>query len=213
MEIFSGLYAFIWQDYTENNCNSYLITGKKNILIDPGHLHLFGHVTRGLNAAKLPLEKIDVVIVTHGHPDHMEAIAKLEKPTLLAMNRAEHEFIRKLAGHYIRIPEPDFFIGEGDLTIGEHRFEVMVTPGHTPASICLYWPEKKALFTGDVVFAQGIGRTDLPGGSGKQLKESIKRLAALDVEYLFSGHGNIVSGRKAVQENFQIIEKHWFGYL
>jgi hydroxyacylglutathione hydrolase len=213
MEIFSGLYAFIWQDYTENNCNSYLITGSKTILVDPGHLHLFGHVTRGLNAAKLPLEKVDVVIITHGHPDHMEAIAKFEKPTRLAMNQVEHGFIKKLAGNYIQIPEPDFFIGEGDLTIGEHVFRVLVTPGHTLASISLYWPEKKALFTGDVVFAQGIGRTDLPGGSGKQLKESIKRLAALDVEYLFSGHGNIVTGRKAVQENFRIIEKQWFGYL
>jgi len=213
MEIFSGLYAFIWQDYTENNCNSYLITGSKTILIDPGHLHLFGHVTRGLNAAKLPLEKVDVVIITHGHPDHMEAIAKFEKPTRLAMNQVEHGFIKKLAGNYIKIPEPDFFIGEGDLTIGEHVFRILVTPGHTPASISLYWPEKKALFTGDVVFAQGIGRTDLPGGSGEQLKESIKRLASLDVEYLFSGHGNIVTGRKAVQENFRIIEKQWFGYL
>jgi glyoxylase-like metal-dependent hydrolase (beta-lactamase superfamily II) len=88
-----------------------------------------------------------------------------------------------------------------------------VTPGHSPGSICLYWPAKKALFTGDVVFNQGIGRTDLPGGSGEQLKNSIQRISRLDVEYILTGHGNIVAGKEAVQENFKKIEAVWFNYL
>ena len=69
------------------------------------------------------------------------------------------------------------------------------------------------LIMGDVVFNQGIGRTDLPGGNGKLLKESILKLADLDVEYLLPGHGDMVSGRKSVEANFKIIEDQWFDYL
>jgi len=69
------------------------------------------------------------------------------------------------------------------------------------------------IFTGDVVFNQGIGRTDLPGGNGQELKESIKRLSRLDVSLLLTGHGDVVSGRDAVAENFKMIEDYWFSYL
>jgi glyoxylase-like metal-dependent hydrolase (beta-lactamase superfamily II) len=213
VEIFDGLHAFIWQDYRENNCNAYFIDGEKGILIDPGHQHLLEHVERGLYALHKTLENIDVVIITHGHPDHMESIGSFKKPTHWGMNKMEFQFIRKLAGSYIKIPEPDFFLDEGQLRIGAQEFNVLVTPGHSPASICLYWPVKKALFTGDVIFFQGIGRTDLPGGDGSLLKESILRLSELDVEYVLPGHGEIISGKKAVQANFKGIREYWFNYI
>jgi glyoxylase-like metal-dependent hydrolase (beta-lactamase superfamily II) len=92
-------------------------------------------------------------------------------------------------------------------------FQVIQTPGHSPGSVCIYWPDKKVLFTGDVAFNQGIGRTDLPGGDGQELKESIKRISLLDVEYLLSGHGDILSGREKVKANFGDIEEMWFPYL
>lgn len=97
--------------------------------------------------------------------------------------------------------------------MGDETFQVISTPGHSPGSLCLYWPKQKALFSGDVVFSGGIGRTDFPGGNGKLLKESIQRLAQLDVEYLLPGHGEALRGRKAVETNFQMIEHQWFGYL
>ena len=90
---------------------------------------------------------------------------------------------------------------------------MLVTPGHSPGSICLYWPDRKVLFTGDVVFNQSIGRTDLPGGSSGDLKKSIIRLSKLDVEYLLTGHGEMVTGREKVQENFHMIQDYWFNYL
>jgi glyoxylase-like metal-dependent hydrolase (beta-lactamase superfamily II) len=113
----------------------------------------------------------------------------------------------------MEFPAPAFFLQEGDLVIGDKTFRVILTPGHSPGSICLYWPEKKVLFTGDVVFSQSIGRTDLPGGSGKQLKESISRLAELDVEVLCPGHGDVVAGRENVQKNFKMIRDYWFNQL
>jgi len=64
-----------------------------------------------------------------------------------------------------------------------------------------------------VIFEQGVGRTDLPGGSGEMLKNSIKRLSSLDVELLLPGHGDIIRGREQVAENFSLIEQVYFGLL
>lgn len=211
MEITGGLHAFIWRNPRENNTNTYLITGSKHVLIDPGHLQLFDHVRAGLTRLGLTPDRIDAVLLTHGHADHMEAIPLFRKPTLIAMSRDASRFIRDCGGDDRFTP--DFFLGEGDLRIGDIRLEVLLTPGHSPGSLCLYWPDRKALFTGDVIFDQSIGRTDLPGGSGKLLKESIQRLAKLDVEYLLSGHGAPVIGSKAVRDNFRMVADYWFSYL
>ncbi len=213
MHVTNDLHAFMWRNPATNNCNTYVINGSKKTVIDPGHLNYFAHVDEGLADLHLSLDKIDLVITTHGHPDHIEAVQQFEKPTLFAMNQGEHTFIKDIAGNYFNIPEPDFFLGEGDLTIGDITFQVIVTPGHSPGSVCLYWPEQKALFTGDVIFNRGIGRTDLPGGDSKLLKESIKSISKLDVEYLLPGHGEIVVGAEAVQANFQMVENYWFNYL
>ena len=213
MKIIDGLYGFIWQSPSENNCNSYFIDGAKKILVDPGHRHLFQHVKRGLAQIETTPEQIDVVLVTHGHPDHLEMVGSFGPATRWAMSRIDYEFVMKYIGSRMDFPAPAFFLQEGDLTLGDKTFRVILTPGHSPGSVCLFWPEKKVLFTGDVVFSQSIGRTDLPGGSGKQLKESISRLAELDVEVLCPGHGDIVAGRENVKKNFKLIKDFWFNQL
>ena len=173
-KVFEGLYAFIWQDNRQNNCNTYLIDDEKRILIDPGHSHLFSHIEQGFASLKIDPGSIDLIIITHAHPDHMEAAQLFKKPCQLAMGEREFGYIKELAGEYYKVPDPDFFLVPGDLEVGSLQFEVIDTPGHTPGSICLYWPKHGALFTGDLIFEQGIGRTDLPGGSGSQLKESVR---------------------------------------
>ena len=213
MKIVDGLYGFIWQSASENNCNSFFIEGSKKILIDPGHRHLFRHVQRGLEQIGSTPEQIDVVLVTHGHPDHLEMVGSFGPSTQWAMSRVDYDFVMKYIGSPAEFPKPAFFLQEGELTIGDKTFVAILTPGHSPGSVCLYWPEKKTLFTGDVVFSQSIGRTDLPGGSGKQLKESITRLAELDVEILCPGHGDVVAGRESVKKNFKTIKDFWFNYL
>jgi hydroxyacylglutathione hydrolase len=213
MKILDGLYGFIWQSASENNCNSFFVDGAKKILIDPGHRHLFQHVKRGLAQIETTPEQIDVVLVTHGHPDHLEMVGSFGPSTRWAMSRIDYEFVMKYIGSRTDFPAPAFFLQEGDLTLGDKTFQAILTPGHSPGSISLYWPEKKVLFTGDVVFSQSIGRTDLPGGSGKQLKESISRLAELDVEILCPGHGDVVAGRENVKKNFKMIKDFWFNQL
>jgi hydroxyacylglutathione hydrolase len=69
------------------------------------------------------------------------------------------------------------------------------------------------LFTGDLVFKEGLGRTDLPGGDGAKLKDSIKRLSDLEVEWLLPGHGEIISGAEKVRKNFTDIEQFYFAYV
>ena len=213
VKVFDGLHAFLWRMNTQNNCNAYLIDGNMKVLIDPGHRHLFSHIRKNLDLLEISLDQISVAIVTHGHPDHLEAVTQLHARTMVTMSHEEYKNIKKIAGLYPDMPEPAFFLEEGDLTIGDLRFQVVMTPGHSPGSLCLYWPDKKALFTGDVVFFQGIGRTDLPGGNGKELKKSIQKISQLEVEYLFTGHGEILIGKDAIQANFQKIQAYWFKYL
>jgi glyoxylase-like metal-dependent hydrolase (beta-lactamase superfamily II) len=219
MKVLDNLVAFVWRNMMENNCNTYLILGGQKILVDPGHQHLFGHVKEGLLDLHLSLDQIDLAVITHGHPDHFEAVQALDESTLVAMSKVETQFLAELAKRYpaaeeLKTFQPDLFLQEGDLKIDEETFQVIPTPGHSPGSISLYWPKEKALFTGDVVFGGGgIGRTDLPGGDGKELKESLERLMDLHVEYVLPGHGDIVMGEEAVRANFQRIESQWLGYL
>jgi glyoxylase-like metal-dependent hydrolase (beta-lactamase superfamily II) len=70
-------------------------------------------------------------------------------------------------------------------------FTVLHTPGHTPGSVCFLWQEGGALFAGDTLFQGSCGRTDLPGGSWKQMAASLRRLAALPGEWtVCPGHGD-----------------------
>jgi glyoxylase-like metal-dependent hydrolase (beta-lactamase superfamily II) len=218
MKLFDDLHAFFWTDPTTNNANTYLVNGPNKVLIDPGHAHLFGVVKAQLELLGLSPRDIDLVIATHAHPDHMEALHFFSgAPALVAFPKPEFEAIAgdPLSGGLI-VPEqfePDILLQEGTLSVGETTMEVYWTPGHSPGSICIYWPSRRALFSGDVVFKQGLGRTDLPGGSGQALKQSIRELSYLDVELLLPGHGEPVHGRDAVRRNFDDIERTWFGFL
>jgi hydroxyacylglutathione hydrolase len=219
MKVADNLFAFLWTDPGSNNANTYLIRGTKNILIDPGHFHHFGYIREHLSKLSMATENIDLVVLTHGHPDHMEAIQAFSgSSTLIALHPAEFRFIKDFALPYGAGPgaadfQPSFLLQEGELRVDDRVFQVLHSPGHSPGSIGLYWAEKKALFSGDVVFQQGLGRTDLPGGNGNQLKQSIRRLSQLDVEILLPGHGSIVSGREKVRRNFKDVESMWFGYI
>ena len=221
MKIFDQLHAFIWESMTVNNCNTYFIDGPSRVLIDPGHLNLFGHVKAGLANLGVGVEDIGMVFCTHAHPDHIEAVRLLKKKsTQFAIHETEWQFVQGMKKQIMAAFgfDPDFmtpesFLKEGDISINGLEFHVLHTPGHSPGSVSLYWPEQKALFTGDLVFKEGIGRTDLPGGNGELLKKSIKRLADLEIEWVLPGHGEIISGIEAVKANFSEIENYWFKYI
>ena len=218
MKILDHLYGFIWNDPRVNNCNTYFIDGPPRVLIDPGHSHLFGKVEEELGRPGLRPEDMEIVLATHAHPDHLEALLRFQEPTLTAMGHQEYAFVKNLArqagwnsaGENF---ETGLFLEHGNLKLGGLNFQVLLSPGHSLGSICIYWEDRRALFSGDVVFDQGLGRTDLPGGDGEMLKSSIRRLAALDVEILLPGHGDVVVGKDAVEANFRAVEEYWFNFI
>ena len=107
----------------------------------------------------------------------------------------------------------DFYLKEGGLHLGKETFEIYETPGHSPGSLCLYWPKQKVLFAGDVIFRGGIGRTDFLEGNPEALKKSIERMSQLETEILLPGHGEILSGRDLVLQNFEWIRQNFYPYL
>ena len=218
MQITKNVHGFMWQSMSANNCNTYLIDGPTRILIDPGHTHLFDHVQQGLTKLDLTLEDIGLIICTHAHPDHIEAVQRFRKTVAMTtLHHKEWHFLKTMApnvraslGFGSDTIEPDFFLKEGDISINHVDLKIFHTPGHSPGSISLYLSDQKLLFTGDLVFKGGIGRTDLPGGDGSLLKKSLKRLYDLDIEWLLPGHGDIIDSVKDVKTNFGHLNQMWF---
>ena len=220
MEVCNNLHAFMWQSVTSNNCNAYLIDGPTKILIDPGHTALFDHVEMGLRKLGLGISDVGLVLCTHAHPDHIEAAALFkDTPSLFALHKNEWTLVQAYRQRYpdmgfkLENYRPDFLLTEGSLRINGIDLEIFHTPGHSPGAVCIYWHQVKALFSGDLIFKDGLGRTDLPGGDSSQLKASIQRMADLDVEWVLPGHGQWVSGSGNVKENFKRIEQAYFAYI
>lgn len=219
MKITNHLHAFIWNHMASNNCNTYLITGSEKILVDPGHVMHFAHVRNELAELGLGLDDIGLVVITHAHPDHLEAVSLFRNgPAKIAMHELDWQLVESFGPMFnlnidISSLRPDVVLGEGEITAGDTTFEVIHTPGHSPGSISLYWQQQKALFAGDMIFRDGLGRTDIPGGDGEQLKQSIRRVEKMDIEMLLPGHGDVIVGKEAVEKNFNQVTNFWFAYI
>jgi len=221
MQITDNLHAFLWNSSAINNCNTYLIDGPTRVLIDPGHLNLFEHVQKGLTSLGMKIADIGLVITTHAHPDHIEAVQLFNKTeALTAISEEEWKFVKEMRdfidsvfGINIDAIAPKFFLQEGNFVVTGLELTVFHTPGHSPGSLSIYWPKQKVLFTGDLIFKNGIGRTDFPGGNSTLLKKSVERLRELEIEMLLPGHGEIISGAKEIRTNFDTIERFWFSFL
>jgi hydroxyacylglutathione hydrolase len=221
MKLGKDLYAYLWQNPYENNCNTYVIDGEMTVLIDPGHSRHVGRLFHQMEEDGLSSEKIDLVIITHSHPDHMEGLEVFaHKPIKIAMSREEERyllengrFLFEMMGQPIPKFRIDFYLKEGELHLGKKIFRIYQTPGHSPGSLSIYWPERKVLFTGDLIFYGGIGRTDFPEGNSKLLMESIEQMSALDTELLLPGHGDVVMGKDLVLQNYEFIRQNFYAYL
>lgn len=144
------------------------------------------------------------IYATHGHADHISAAPDLAARYNIPwfMNAADVPLI--LWGNGIldfwELPRiPDDFVRPHDLTAGRVKIlddiemEIIASPGHSLGGVMFYFPEYKILLTGDTIFSDGVGRTDLPGGDEKVLRQSIANLMARDLPddtHLIHGHGD-----------------------
>jgi hydroxyacylglutathione hydrolase len=217
MKIFDDLYVYPWLSYEANNCNTILIDGKVPTLIDPGHAQLFNHVLQGMTKDGKDINKVQMILCTHSHPDHIEAIERFDDNVLRTIGKEEYAYLHDGGRELFMatgctLPKRPFtvFLNEGIANIGGKDFQIIHTPGHSPGSICLYWKEKRTLISGDTLFYMGVGRTDLPGGNMELLAGSLAKLAQLDIECLIPGHGELIRGEKAIKKNFQLIIGEFF---
>jgi hydroxyacylglutathione hydrolase len=221
MKLEKDLYGYLWKNVYDNNCNTYVIGGEMTLLIDPGHSKFVKQLFDQMEEDGLSPDTVDLIITTHSHPDHLEGLETfLDKPAKMAMSEEEERYLLESGRslyEMMRQPLPkfriDFYLKEGKLHLGENSFDILQTPGHSPGSLSIYWTERKALFTGDVVFNGGIGRTDFLEGNPKALMESIERLSQWETEMLLPGHGEILLGRDAVIENFETIRRSFYPHL
>ncbi|MBR4995632.1 MAG: MBL fold metallo-hydrolase [Alistipes sp.] len=145
----------------------------------------------------------EVIINTHGHFDHLLGVAHLceryEAPFamskkdefLLANASASAELFGVRGGAMPEKIDIDLD-GRESISFGETELKIIATPGHTPGHIALYEPQSKVLFTGDTLFRESIGRTDLPGGDYSWIMRSIidNLLPLGDDVKIYPGHGD-----------------------
>ncbi len=174
--------------------NTWLVLeGRAAIVLDPGEA---APVLRALRAAHADLAAI---LLTHGHVDHlyglMEILQAQPVPVFLHMADMTWAFLddNRMPPWYPLTPTrpADLRPLPTDiLDINGAGWRTIPTPGHTPGSVCYLLETEKLLFSGDTLFREGVGRTDLPGGNADALFRSIKRLMQLpdDIRVL-PGHG------------------------
>lgn len=171
---------------------------RQAIVIDPGD-------GDDLTAIQAVLAKhglsVQAIVITHAHIDHIGGAARLKALTGAPVYMNEHDQPLydgiDLQAAWLGMAPPertviDTAARDGDtLMLGETAIHILHTPGHTQGSLCLFVPAERKLIAGDTLFRDSIGRTDLPGGDGRQIIRSIhNQLLSLPEETaVVCGHG------------------------
>ena len=185
-------------------------TSREGLVVDPGD-----QIDDVLEIIERHGLHVKAIIITHAHIDHIGGAQKLKQatgaPVYMNLNDMELQkgLDRQAAWLGVEPPEPvaiDAPARDGDrLLIGATELHVLHTPGHTPGSISLWIPAEEKLVAGDTLFRDSIGRTDLPGGDGRQILRSIhdKLLPLPEQTVVIPGHGaKTTIGREKRENHF-----------
>ncbi len=167
-----------------------------------------------MSAFNLPKSvKVTKVLLTHGHFDHITELDSYLKDDPEVFISDKDAFMLKdpmgnasaLFGlpHVISKAHPKA-VADGDIIeIGECTVNVIATPGHTEGSVCYVCDN--VMFSGDTLFANGIGRCDLIGGNYSKMRSSLKKLSRLSTDYIiYPGHGEITELNKEKKNNYEL---------
>lgn len=182
------------------NCYLCFDEMKRGFIVDPGD-----NAKEILNIVKEENIQVEKILLTHGHFDHMEAADKIREALgcEIIAGKNEKELLLDPSMNLSRTLVyrdttlfADTFVSENDvITVGDLKFSVIETPGHTIGGICFYNEKEKVLFSGDTLFSNSIGRTDCPTGDFRALVRSIKgKLFVLpDETTVLPGHGDFTT--------------------
>jgi len=177
--------------------NCYILYNQKEaVIIDPG-----GNANQVTSFLKEEGLTPQAILLTHAHFDHIGAVDELRSYFNIDVHLHENEAdwltdpnlngSHRFVGAEISTNRPEHFLTPGIMEFASLKFEIKHTPGHSPGSVSFIFHNEQKIFSGDVLFQQGIGRTDLIGGSLEQLEKSIKnQLFTLEDSYtVYPGHG------------------------
>jgi len=200
----------------ELSTNCYLVhDDSEALLIDPA-------IPSGEIKEKIERENLNLqyIINTHGHIDHIggNAFFKEDFPQarlvigerdLVYLTNPDLNLSRDFSSPFVS-PLPDWVVRESNLCLDTpwERLSFLLSPGHTPGSVCLFFPVENWLFSGDTLFAGSVGRTDLPGGSFRDLISSLEEIFDHfpDSTSVFPGHGPLTNLAREKKENFYYLQ-------
>ena len=215
-EISKNLFVY----YSPNQgSNVYFLIGKEIALIDSSLRINARDIENALASIGLSTSEVTHVLLTHAHADHI-GCASLFKNATIYMHEKDARYVElrdimyTCSEFFSQNEFPKIHVklsGNETINVKPFKLQVIFTPGHTAGSVCFFDAQRGLLFSGDTLFAESAGRTDLLGGSEEKLIESLLSLKFLNFNTLLPGHGLVFRGDQ--QANIDSVLKSISGKL